>query len=96
MKIRRKEESREQCTEAGWYAYDYELECELKKEEIMHFREFKADFIYLAALRQPFYKVEDRYYMIKGVEGSNTLRLSVYKEYEEEICENLEIFLESL
>lgn len=96
MKIIRKEESREQCTEAGWYAYDYQLEQELKKEHILQFRELGGDFIYLTSLQHPFFKVEDHYFMIKGVEGKDVVRLSVYKAYEQELCENVEVFFNGL
>lgn len=96
MNIIVKEESREQCTEAGWYAYDYEMERELLQEDILRFRELSADFIYLSGLKQPFFKVEDTYYMIKGVEGKRRIRLSVYREYEEEICKRLEKLVEEL
>lgn len=94
MKIIGKEESREQCTEAGWYAYDYELGRALSGEDIMHFRELGADFICLSSMKHPFFKVEDTYYMIKGVEGKNMIRLSVYREYEEKICHRIERFVE--
>lgn len=96
MKIVKKEESIEQCTEAGWYAYDYELERDLLREDILRFREFEADFIYLTALKQPFFKVEDRYYMIKGVEGKKVIRLSMYREYEEKICEKIEALVRGI
>lgn len=96
MKIINKEESREQCMEAGWYAYDYKLERELLREDILRFREFEADFIYLTSMKQPFYKIEDKYFMIKGTEGRNVFRLSMYKEYEAEICQKVESFLENI
>lgn len=96
MKIMEKIESREQCTEAGWYAYDYNLERALLRKDIEQFRELEADFIYLTGLKQPFFKIENTYYMLKGVEGKPTIRLSVYKEYEEELCKEIEAFFEKI
>lgn len=96
MKIVRKEESRELCTEAGWYAYDYELDRAMKREDIERLRELGENLIYLSSLKAPFYKLECRYLMMKGVEGRTSFRLAVYKEYEEELCKKVETFLENL
>ena len=95
MKILKKEESREQCTEAGWYAYDYELERPIVREDIFKFRELGENLIYLSSLKEPFYKLECRYMMIKGVEGQKHFRLAVYKEFEEENCLRVEAFINS-
>lgn len=95
MIIVKKEESREPCVEAGWYAYDYVLEREMQREEIMKLREMEGSFLYLEKLKQPFFKLENRYYILKGVEGKNTFRLSMYKDYEEEICRKVELLLSS-
>lgn len=94
MIIINKTESRQQCTEAGWYAYDYVFQRNLVSDDILRFKELGADFIYLKGLKQPFFKIEDKYYMIKGVEGKSAIRLSVYKEYEKDITEKIEQFIE--
>lgn len=94
MLITKKEESRELCTEAGWYAYDYTLSQEMGREDILKFRQIEGDFIYLSTLKQPFYKLENKFYMIKGVEGKNTFRLSMYRSYEEKICREVESLFE--
>lgn len=93
MNIVNKTESREQCTEAGWYAYDYELESEVTRDMILRLRELGGNFVYLTSLALPFYKVEEQYFMIKGTEGRKYFRLSMYKEYEEEICSRIEKFV---
>lgn len=96
MKILKKEESREQCTEAGWYAYDYELERPIARDDIYKLRELGQNLVYLSSLKEPFYKLECRHLMIKGIEGKNCLRLAVYKEDEEENCQKAEALLEKM
>ena len=44
----------------------------------------------------PFYKLEDKYMMIKGLEGSDTVRVAFYKEFENQICEKIEKFFNDL
>lgn len=90
MKIMKKEESRELCTEAGWYAYDYELEGAVVREDIFMLRELGENLVYLSSLKEPFYKLEAHDLMIKGVEGKSHCRLAVYKEYEKEGCQKVE------
>lgn len=90
MKVIKKTESVEPCTESGWYAWDYELEREMGPEDIEALAVLGGSFLYLKQLKEPFYKVETQYMMIKGLEGRRVLRLSVYKEYEEEIGKKVE------
>lgn len=96
MKILKIEESREMCTEAGWYAYDFFLEREMSKEDIYGLKALGEGFVYLESLKNPFYKIEDRLFMVKGTEGKAELRFSAYKEYEETIKEKLELLLKCL
>lgn len=93
MEIRKREESREQCTEAGWYAYDYLLAQPMQREQIEALAAFGGSLLYLSSLAQPFYKLESRHYMIKGLQDSHTLRLAVYKEEEQEVLSRFEAFL---
>lgn len=96
MKIIREEESREQCTEAGWYAYDYLLEREMTQQDILRLPELGGSLVYLSKLKQPFYKLEDSYLMLKGVQGKDTLRVAVYREYETGLCEKVRNWIQTL
>ena len=96
MEILEKSESREQCTESGWYAYDYKLELDISREHILNLKQLGGNFIYLSQLAIPFYKLEDKYMMIKGLEGSDTVRVAFYREFENQICEKIEKFFNDL
>ena len=39
--------------------------------------------MYLDMLRQPFFKIENDYYMIKGIEGNNYFRIAVHGKHQE-------------
>lgn len=93
MNIIKKTESVEPCTESGWYAWDYELERGMEPEDIEALAVLGGSFLYLKQLKEPFYKVETQYMMVKGLEGRSVLRLSVYKEYEEELIKKVEAVL---
>lgn len=93
MEIRKREESREQCTEAGWYAYDYLLAQPMQREQIEALSAFGGSLLYLSSLAQPFYKLEGPHFMIKGLQGSDTLRLAVYKEDEQTVQKRFESFM---
>ena len=43
-------------------------------------------------LKEPFFKIESDYYMIKGVQGKDYFRIAVHGKHAEEL-EKLEIFL---
>lgn len=95
MNIIRKEESVELCTEAGWYAYDYELEHEITEQDIACLQTLGGSFLYMKQLKEPFYKLEQKYLMIKGIQGKRSVRVAVYKEAEEELCKKAEdVFLQ--
>lgn len=94
MKILEKTESRERCTESGWFAYDYLLDREMNRETILKLRPL-GGFCYLDMLRQPFFKVENDYYMIKGIQGNSYFRIAVHGKHEA-VLEELEHFIESL
>ncbi len=96
MKIRERVESREICTEAGWYAYDYFFEQPLYRGQIKQLAGFGGAFLYLEALKEPFYKLENTFYMIKGIEGKKELRFAVYKEAEKELLEEFEAYVEKV
>ena len=92
MNIEQRVESREQCTEAGWYAYDYLFDRTVGRTEIERLRAFGGDLLYLSSLREPFYKLEDSRFMIRGIEGTREMRLAVYRENEQVILEKFEKF----
>ena len=49
---------------------------------------------FLDMLKQPFFKIESDYYMIKGVQGKDYFRIAVHGKHEDEL-QKLEEFLDS-
>ena len=68
MKIIGKQPSREKCAESGWFAWDYLLDEPVEREFILKLRPL-GGFTYLDMLKQPFFKIDSDYYMIKGIQG---------------------------
>ena len=91
MKIIGKQPSREKCAESGWFAVDYLLDGSINREFILKLKPL-GSFVYLDMLRQPFFKIENDYYMIKGISGNDYLRSAVHGKHEEEL-ERLEAFI---
>lgn len=89
MKIIGYEESRERCAESGWFAFDILLGEPLTKEDIALFRPL-GGFLFLSMLKQPFFKVEQDYFMIKGVQGNEHFRLAMHQDE----CEKIEEWIE--
>ena len=54
-----------------------------------------GSFVYLDMLKEPFFKIENDYYMIKGVQGKDYFRIAVHGKHEDEL-QRLEEFLYSL
>lgn len=81
MKVISVKESVELCTESGWSAYDMALDGRVDRETIIRLGSL-GDLTYLEMLKQPFYRIEQPYYMIKGLEGSNTLRVAMLGGHE--------------
>ena len=50
--------------------------------------------MYLNMLKEPFFKIENDYYMIKGVQGKDYFRIAVHGKHEDEL-QRLEEFLYS-
>ena len=67
MKIIGKQPSREKCAESGWFAWDYLLDEPVEREFILKLRPL-GGFTYLDMLKQPFFKIDSDYYMIKGIQ----------------------------
>lgn len=95
MNIIRMEESIEPCTESGWYAYDLLLERPMEEAQICALAQL-GSLTYLRQLHQPFYKLNQNYFYIQGMQGEAQLRLAVYKEEEEQVLRQFQKWLESL
>lgn len=80
MKLLKRMESRERCTESGWYAYDYLLDGKMDKEFIKGLRGFGGSFVFLEMLKKPFFKIESEHYIIKGLLDDDFFRMAVHKD----------------
>ena len=69
--------SPEPCTEAGWMAFQYYLEQPVSREFILGLRPL-GSFVFLEGLAQPFFKIENEHYMIKGLLGDGSIRVAVH------------------
>ena len=76
MKIIGKQPSREKCAESGWFAWDY----------LLKLRPL-GGFTYLDMLKQPFFKIDSDYYMIKGIQGNDYFRIAVHGKHEDQLEE---------
>ena len=76
VKVIAQRESIELCTEAGWSAYDLLTDEPVGREDIMRLGQL-GTLTYLSSLKQPFYRVEGRHWLIKGLEGKKVLRVSM-------------------
>lgn len=70
------------CTESGWSAYDMFLDEEMDRETILRLGKL-GDLTYLEMLKQPFYRIEREFYLIKGLQGADRLRVSMLDGHEE-------------
>ena len=84
MKILGKQPSREKCAESGWFATDYLLDAPIDRAFILSLRPL-GSFVYLDMLKEPFFKIENDYYMIKGVQGKDYFRIAVHGKHEDEL-----------
>jgi hypothetical protein len=80
MRITGVERSLEHCTEAGWDAFDYFLDSPMDDEFILRFKPL-GGFLFMTALKDPFFKVESEYFIIKGVKGRRFFRAAVHRDY---------------
>lgn len=86
MKIIGKQPSREKCAESGWFAWDYLLDEPVEREFILKLRPL-GGFTYLDMLKQPFFKIDSDYYMIKGIQGNDYFRIAVHGKHEDQLEE---------
>ena len=91
MKIIGKRPSREKCAASGWSATDYLMDAPIGREFILKLKPL-GGFVYLDMLKQPFFKIESDYYMIKGIQGNDYFRIAVHGKHEDEL-EKLEAFI---
>lgn len=82
MRVIEVRESLEPCEEAGWAAYDMILDTGMDRETIVRLGDLGV-LTYLGMLKQPFYRIEQPYYMIRGLEGARHLRVSMLRGEEE-------------
>ena len=75
--------SPEPCTEAGWLAFQYELEHPISRDFIIALRPL-GSFIFLESLAQPFFKIQNHHYMIKGLLNATSIRVAVHKDHQDE------------
>ena len=75
--------SPEPCAEAGWHASQYLLDGTVSRELVMALRPL-GSLLLMDNLRQPFFKIENHHYMLKGLLGDNSIRVAVHREHEEE------------
>lgn len=94
MKILGMEESLEPCAEAGWYAYDIWVDRPIGPEQILSLASHGA-LTYLRQLKMPFYKLNQQYFYIQGMQGESQLRLAVYREEEEKTVAEVRGWIEN-
>jgi hypothetical protein len=75
--------SPEPCTESGWIAFQYHLEKPVSREFIMALRPL-GSFVFLDMLAQPFFKIENEHYMIKGLLLDGSIRVAVHGDHLDE------------
>ena len=75
--------SPEPCTEAGWLAFQYYLERPVSREFIEALRPL-GSLVFLDMLAQPFFKIENEHYMIKGLLNDGSIRVAVHGDHLDE------------
>ena len=83
MRIIRITPSPEPCAEAGWHASQYQLDGVVTRELVMSLRPL-GSLLLMDSLRQPFFKIESHHYMLKGLLGSDSIRVAVHRDHEDE------------
>ena len=94
MKITDITRSPEPCTEAGWLAFQYELEYPITWDFISSLRPL-GSFVFLESLAQPFFKIQNHHYMIKGLLNDISIRVAVHRDHQDE-QEPIKQLIESL
>ena len=76
MTIDRIERSAEECQQAGWQGWDIFFDTPITKEQILGWQAL-GDLVYLPQLRQPFYRIAGKDFLVKGLEGQKKLRIGM-------------------
>lgn len=79
MKISERSRSTEQCAEAGWYAFSYTTSTPITADFILSMRPL-GSFVYMKALKKPFFKIENDTYIIKGVQGDSHFVIATHRD----------------
>jgi len=74
MEIEKVTRSSEECQQAGWLGYDVFFSSPITTEQILQWGKL-GDLVYLSQLRQPFFRIAEKEFLIKGLEGQNKLRI---------------------
>ena len=80
MKVLEIISSKERCTESGWDAWDILLDEKMDDHFIVSLKPL-GSFLYLAALKAPFFKIETDHYLLKGVRGDTHFRLAAHCDF---------------
>ncbi|MBO4658045.1 MAG: hypothetical protein J5637_00325 [Prevotella sp.] len=83
MRITAVTASPEPCTEAGWDARQYHLDGEVTRALVDALRPLGSTLL-LDALRQPFFKVENHHFIIKGLLGDTSIRVACHRDHTDE------------
>lgn len=86
MRIVRIAPSPEPCQEAGWAASQWHLDDSVTREFVLGLRPL-GSLLLLDGLKQPFFKIENHHYMLKGLLGDTSIRVACHRDHEEELEE---------
>ena len=76
--------SPEPCVEAGWHASQYHLDGQVTRDFVLTLRPL-GSLLLLDQLRQPFFKIENHHYMLKGLLGDTSIRIAVHRDHEDQL-----------
>lgn len=93
MKILRIIPSPEPCVEAGWHAWQWFLESPVSRSLVLSLRPL-GSLVFLESLSQPFFKVENHHFMLKGLLGDESIRVACLRDHED--YHHVKQFIESL
>lgn len=82
----------ELCSEAGWFGYDIYYDQPIDKSFIQGLSSL-GSLLYMEQLKTPFFRVEGKGFLIKGVEGRLNLRIGISRndpDFLEEILSGME------
>ena len=74
------ERSAEDCQQAGWIAIDVIFSCTIFSEQIIKWGGL-GELVYLQSLKEPFFRIANREFLIKGFEGRDRIRVGFQKDF---------------